>query len=109
MLPLDGSVRLTTQLSGDTGGTSDDLRVEIHSRGPNGGWRRHAVARVRAASDAGPVRAPAAADGGTALSPADFYSALQRTGLQHGPAFAALTRIVRKPAGVADDRDRAAR
>ena len=31
------------------------------------------------------------------MSPADLYSALRNTGLHHGQAFAALTRIVRKP------------
>jgi phthiocerol/phenolphthiocerol synthesis type-I polyketide synthase D len=36
------------------------------------------------------------------LSPADLYTALRRTGLQHGPAFAALTRIVRKPGGASE-------
>ena len=33
------------------------------------------------------------------MSPADLYAALRRTGLHHGQAFAALTRIVRKPGG----------
>ena len=36
---------------------------------------------------------------GTVVSPADLYAALRRTGLHHGQAFAALTRIVRKPGG----------
>ncbi|MGB3523442.1 MAG: type I polyketide synthase, partial [Mycobacterium sp.] len=45
---------------------------------------------------------PAPTGGGTALSPADLYTALRRTGLQHGPAFAALTRIVRKPGGASE-------
>ena len=33
------------------------------------------------------------------MSPADLYAALRRTGAHHGQAFAALTRIVRKPGG----------
>ena len=36
------------------------------------------------------------------LSPADLYSALRATGLHHGPAFAALTRIVRRPNGTSE-------
>ena len=39
------------------------------------------------------------AEAGTALPPADLYAALRRTSLHHGQAFAALTRIVRKPGG----------
>ena len=39
------------------------------------------------------------AEEGTVVSPADLYAALRRTGLHHGQAFAALTRIVRKPGG----------
>ena len=33
------------------------------------------------------------------MPPADLYAALRRTGLHHGQAFAALTRIVRRPGG----------
>ena len=33
------------------------------------------------------------------MPPADLYAALRRTGLHHGQAFAALTRIVRGPGG----------
>ena len=39
---------------------------------------------------------------GTVVSPADFYTALRRTGAQHGQAFAALTRIVRMPGGLSE-------
>ena len=33
------------------------------------------------------------------MSPADFYATLRQTGQHHGPAFAALTRIVRRSNG----------
>ncbi|KMO83138.1 polyketide synthase [Mycolicibacterium chubuense] len=98
MLPLDPHTKLTTQLH-----TADDgtLRVEIHSRSDAGGWTRHAIGTVRAV-DAGPgsdtEAAPAKVTptaGGTPVSPADFYTALRRTGAHHGHAFAALTRIAR--------------
>ncbi len=100
MLPLDEQTRLTTQLI--SGGESGDIRVEIHSRAATGAWRRHAVARVQAAPAGPPPERPAATEAGTALSPADFYFALHRTGLHHGKAFAALTRITRRPGGFSE-------
>ena len=36
------------------------------------------------------------------VSPADLYSALRNTGLHHGQAFAALTRIVRRSNGTSE-------
>ncbi|OQZ94987.1 type I polyketide synthase [Mycolicibacter algericus] len=99
MLRVDTRTEVTTRLLTDGEGT-DDLRIEIHSRAPGGAWSRHAVARVGAAApESAAAQRPASGGGGTTLSPADFYTALRRTGLQHGPAFAALTRIVRKPGG----------
>lgn len=96
MLPLDAQTRLTTQLTPEGDGTA---RVEIYSRSAAGHWTRHAVARVGAAGadTAPPVITPGA--GATSLSPKDFYTALRRTGAYHGPAFAALTRIVRNSGG----------
>jgi phthiocerol/phenolphthiocerol synthesis type-I polyketide synthase D len=97
MLTLDGQTQLTTQLirSADNG-----IRVEIQSRSTDGSWRRHAVARVDLAQRDGPAeRTGSPAEGGTAVSPADLYAALRRTGTHHGQAFAALTRIVRMPSG----------
>lgn len=104
MLRVDDRTEVTTRLLHDSDG-SDELRVEIHSRAPGGSWSRHAVARVAPAQSATPAQRPAASPatgGGTTLSPADLYTALRRTGLQHGPAFAALTRIVRKPGGASE-------
>ena len=97
MLTLDGQTQVTTQLirSADNG-----IRVEIQSRSTDRSWRRHAVARVDMAQrDGSAGRTGWPAEGGTAVSPADLYAALRRTGTHHGQAFAALTRIVRMPSG----------
>ncbi|MEW5809831.1 MAG: type I polyketide synthase [Actinomycetota bacterium] len=91
MLPLDPQTQLTTQISTDENGAQ---RVEIHSRSDAGGWTRHAVGTVVAAEPETPAKV-LPADGATPVSPADFYTALRRTGAHHGPAFAALTRIAR--------------
>ena len=100
MLPLDGSTQVTTQLIRGTESSVNSVRVEIYSRSAGGNWCRHAVARVDPAPrDAPAERTGSPAEAGTAVSPADFYTALRRTGAQHGQAFAALTRIVRMPSG----------
>jgi phthiocerol/phenolphthiocerol synthesis type-I polyketide synthase D len=110
MLRLDGRTEVTTQLVRGTADSVDDIRVEIHSRSANGNWSRHAVARAGLAqpgtppsalraSGSSPAERTSSAEAGTVLSPADLYAALRRTGLHHGQAFAALTRIVRKPGG----------
>jgi phthiocerol/phenolphthiocerol synthesis type-I polyketide synthase D len=99
MLPLDAQTRLTTQLTR----SDDGSRVEIYSRSADGNWCRHAVARVEAApQDALPRPTGAPAEAGTVVSPAEFYTALRRTGAHHGQAFAALTRIVRGASGFAE-------
>ena len=96
LLPLEGHTRLTTRLirSGD-----ETIQVEIHSRSSTGHWCRHAVAQIETTPDR-----PASAGGGiplesigTAVSPADFYA-----GRHLGPAFTALTRIVRLPKGISE-------
>ena len=46
-----------------------------------------------------PTEQTVSGETGTVVSPADLYSALRTTGLHHGQAFAALTRIVRKSNG----------
>ncbi|MEA2203160.1 MAG: phthiocerol/phenolphthiocerol synthesis type-I polyketide synthase, partial [Solirubrobacteraceae bacterium] len=100
MLPLDAATQVTTQLSR---GADNSVRVEVHSRSAGGNWTRHAVARVDTTEGEAPAERPASLAGsGSALSPADFYSALRRTGAHHGQAFAALTRIVRSSAGAAE-------
>ncbi len=91
MLPLDTHTTLTTQVSPDEDGT---LRVQIHSRSEAGTWTRHAAGTVRAAEPVTPAKAVPSGDG-TPISPADFYTALRRTGAHHATAFAALRRIVR--------------
>ncbi len=98
MLRLDGRTEVTTQLVRGAADSVDDIRVEIHSRSANGNWSRHAVARAGVAQPETPSTLRAnSAEPGTVLSPSDLYAALRRTGLHHGQAFAALTRIVRKP------------
>jgi phthiocerol/phenolphthiocerol synthesis type-I polyketide synthase D len=97
MLPLDSQTRVTTQL---TRCADNGIRVEIHSRSAGGNWSRHAVARVDVAlRDVGARTTVSQAVAGTVVSPADFYTALRRTGTYHGQAFAALTRIARRPSG----------
>ncbi len=101
MLPLGDSTQLTTQLTrGEKDG--DEIRVEIHSRSANGAWIRHAVAKVEVGQSEPPTVPPVSSEPGTVLSPADLYSALRATGLHHGQAFAALTRIVRRPNGTSE-------
>ncbi len=99
MLPLDDQTQITTQLIQSAENSVNDIRVEIHSRSANGNWRRHAVARVEAAQPQVPAKETASCEAGVVVSPGDLYSALRRTGLHHGQAFAALTRIVRRPNG----------
>ncbi|WP_269751376.1 type I polyketide synthase [Mycolicibacterium mengxianglii] len=96
MLRLDDRTEVTTQLTKSDDG---DIRVEIHSRSADRNWIRHAVARIEIGQPEKPVVATGAGSEGTAVSPADLYAALRSTGLHHGHAFAALTRIVRKPGG----------
>ena len=101
MLPLGESTQLTTQLTrGEKDG--DEIRVEIHSRSATGAWIRHAVAKSSGAVGSTDVRRLRSSEPGTVVSPADLYSALRATGLHHGQAFAALTRIVRRPNGTSE-------
>ena len=101
MLPLDSHTRVTTQLNRGPDGTA---RVEVFSRSAADRWLRHAVAQAVASQGDSP---PARHDGriemsGSEVQPADFYVALRQTGQYHGPAFAALTRIVRGADGAAE-------
>ena len=100
MLAVEPGTPVTTRLTADTDGTH---RVEIHSRAAAGPWTRHAVARIQRAHNhirSAPPRG--GAHPGSALAPGEFYSALTRTGAQHGPAFAALTGITRVPGSWAE-------
>ncbi|MGB0973325.1 MAG: polyketide synthase dehydratase domain-containing protein, partial [Mycobacterium sp.] len=99
MLPLDDHTKLTTQLTHQE--STGEFLVEIHSRSDSGTWTRHASATVRTAEPVAQARLAESAADGTPVSPADFYTALRRTGAHHAPAFAALTRIVRS-SGAAD-------
>jgi phthiocerol/phenolphthiocerol synthesis type-I polyketide synthase D len=99
MLRLDLRTEVTTQL---TKADDGDIRVEIHSRSADGNWNRHAVARIEIGEPEKQLAAPGPTGDGTAVSPADLYAALRRTGLHHGQSFAALTRIIRRPGGSSD-------
>ena len=98
-LALDRQTRVTTQLAQSDNG----IRVEIHARSAGGNWHRYAVASVEMTHGDGPAgwpEPPAAPE--TAMSVGDFYTALRRTGVHHGPAFAALTGIARIPGGCSE-------
>ncbi|HUL99272.1 MAG TPA: type I polyketide synthase, partial [Mycobacterium sp.] len=101
MLPLDGHTRITTQVNRDPDGTA---RIEMYSRPAADRWLRHAVAQaVASQGDSPPPRHDDCSEAsGAEVPPADFYVALRQTGQYHGPAFAALTRIVRRGDGAAD-------
>src|SRR5262249_15202287 len=97
MLDLGGHTQLTTQL---TRSPDDKTRIEIYSRSSSG-WRRHAVDKAETSTpavspewDARTVR-----QGAIDINPADLYALLRQTGQNHGPAFAALTRVHRDPDG----------
>jgi phthiocerol/phenolphthiocerol synthesis type-I polyketide synthase D len=92
VLPLDSATQITTRLVRAADG---GIRVEIYSR--SGSWVRQAVAIVEVAP---PPTAPAPAAGPTeppddVISKADFYAGLGRHSEHRGPAFTALTRVVR--------------
>ena len=98
-LALDRQTRVTTQLAQ----SDDGIRVEIHARSAGDNWRRYAVASVDVPHGDGPTGWPEPrAEAGTVTSVGDFYAALRRTGVHHGPAFAALTGIVRNPGGCSE-------
>lgn len=99
MLPVGTQTRITIE-SVATG--PDGVRVEVFSRSTGDHWCRHAVAVVDAVQprELRPERIKPAV--GSVISPSEFYAALRRTGAYHGPAFAALTRIVRTPGASAE-------
>jgi phthiocerol/phenolphthiocerol synthesis type-I polyketide synthase D len=95
-LALDRKTRVTTQLAE----SDDGIRVEIHARPAGDNWCRYAVASIDMTHGDGPAGWPEPpAEVGTAVSVGDFYAALRRTGVHHGPALAALTGIARIPSG----------
>ena len=104
MLPLDGQTQLTTRLiraptNRSMAFVSRSIRAEPTAPGVD--MRSHGF---EAAEGDGPVpliRSPS--ESGTVVSPAETSTlALRRTGSHHGQAFAALTRIVRKPGGFSE-------
>jgi phthiocerol/phenolphthiocerol synthesis type-I polyketide synthase D len=101
MLPLAAHTKITTQLSRNADGSA---RVEIHSRSADDTWTRHGVAKVEALQgDPSSKQLPITSEAsGMEVAPADFYATLRQTGQHHGPAFEALTRIIRHSDGSAD-------
>lgn len=101
MLPLNAHTQLTTQLSR---GADEKTRIEIYSRSPGRDWSRHATAKAEVCTpDALPdLPATAAGHDETPIKPSNLYAVLRRTGQYHGPAFAALTTIHRRPGGLAE-------
>ena len=98
-LALDRQTRVTTQLAQ----SDDGIRVEIHASSAGGNWCRYAVASIEVTHGDGPAGRPEPpVEAGTVTSVGDFYAALRRTGVHHGPAFAALTGIVRIPTGCSE-------
>ncbi|WP_373169334.1 type I polyketide synthase [Mycobacterium marinum] len=97
MLDLDEHTQVTTQL---TRRADDKTRIEIYSRSASG-WRRHAVAKAETSTpSAAPVlEERTSRQDETDIKPADLYALLRQAGQNHGPAFAALTRILRRPDG----------
>ena len=79
-----------------TRGADDKTRIEIYSRTP-GGWTRHATARVEVASPDAAARSAGTRrrDGRDRGIAGRFVRRPALTGQNHGPAFAALTQIVR--------------
>jgi phthiocerol/phenolphthiocerol synthesis type-I polyketide synthase D len=101
MLPLESHTRITTQLSRGPDGA---VRVEVFSRSTTDNWTRHAVAKIEELQGDSPrnLCRVATDSSGTEVPPADFYATLRQTGQHHGPAFAALTRVIRRPDGSSD-------
>ncbi|QXV57741.1 type I polyketide synthase [Amycolatopsis sp. TNS106] len=85
VLPLAAHTEVTTSLS--------DGSVDVYARSADGGWVRHATARVRDGVTAvvpfGPV--------GVDARPVDLYRALAGAGQSYGPAFRGLRDVLAAP------------
>ncbi|MCW2598053.1 MAG: mycocerosic acid synthase, partial [Jatrophihabitans sp.] len=98
VLPLDAHTELHTTLTG----SADDARCEIFSKGTDGGWRRHATARVHRqapATERFETLRDVAAEHLPMRTQADIYTALAARGLGYGPAFTGIVE-----GGLTDDR-----
>ncbi|RSN07074.1 polyketide synthase [Streptomyces sp. WAC 05977] len=85
VLPLAAHTEVTTSLSAG--------RVDVYARSADGGWVRHATARVREGNTAvvpfGPV--------GDDARPVDLYQVLAGAGQSYGPAFRGLRDVLAAP------------
>lgn len=85
VLPLEAHTEVTTSLSAGS--------VDVYARSADGGWVRHATARVRDGDTAvvpfGPV--------GDDARPVDLYQVLTGMGQGYGPAFRALRDALAEP------------
>ncbi|GAB3741423.1 type I polyketide synthase [Amycolatopsis oliviviridis] len=89
VLPLAARTEVTTSLSTGSGPSE----VDVYARSADGGWTRHATARVR---DGETPVVPFGAVGGDAR-PVDLYRMLAGMGQSYGPAFRGLSEVVAVP------------
>ncbi len=91
-LVLDCHTRVTTQLAR----SDDGIHVQIHGSSADATWQRYAVASIEVTQQDSPAEpVQPSSESGTEMSVADFYATLRRSGIHHGSAFSAVTRIVR--------------
>ncbi|MFC3455611.1 SDR family NAD(P)-dependent oxidoreductase [Amycolatopsis speibonae] len=89
VLPLAAHTEVTTSLSTGSGPSE----VDVYARSADGGWIRHATARVR---DGHTAVVPFGAVAGDARS-VDLYQVLAGMGQSYGPAFRGLSGVLAVP------------
>ncbi|WP_410583624.1 SDR family NAD(P)-dependent oxidoreductase [Amycolatopsis sp. lyj-108] len=89
VLPLAAHTEVTTSLSTGSGPSE----VDVYARAADGGWVRHATARVR---DGNTAVVPFGPVGGDAR-PVDLYQVLAAAGQSYGPAFRGLREVLAAP------------
>ncbi|HET6289056.1 MAG TPA: SDR family NAD(P)-dependent oxidoreductase [Amycolatopsis sp.] len=86
VLPLAAHTEVTTSLRTGSGPSE----VDVYARSADGGWVRHATARV---GDGNTAVVPFGAVGGDAR-PVDLYQVLAAAGQSYGPAFRGLREVL---------------
>ena len=106
LLRLGERTEVTTVV---TASGRDRAECEVHARGEDGTWVRHATATLHrggagpgdpAGSPGDPAGGPVGAFGGSGGAPGDpaaLYAALRARGIEHGPAFAGVLSIGQAP------------
>ncbi|EME63560.1 type I polyketide synthase [Amycolatopsis decaplanina] len=89
VLPLAAHTEVTTSLSTGSGPSE----VDVYARSANGGWVRHATARVRDGNTAVVPFGAVAAD----ARPVDLYQVLAGAGQSYGPVFRGLREVLAAP------------